>query len=186
MSVPAKSTDIIVNGDRIVLRKVTRADAQTIFENVRDREISRYTFIPHPYRLRDALHFIRFAQLQMKKGLEYHLGIELKSSERIIGMIGLMRVDLRNRNAEIGYWLSKSYWGQGLAGDALHLMLHFAFRELKLVRVYAHVMHPNHASARMLERAGFTREGCLRKHLLRSGRRLDLLYYGLLKQEYRP
>lgn len=186
MSAPVKSTEIGVDGDRIALRKVTRADAQSIYEHVRDREISRYTFIPHPYRLQDALRFIRFAQLQMKKGQEYHLGIELKSTGGIIGMIGLMRVDCRNRNAEVGYWLGNKYWGRGLAGEALNLMLHFAFREMKLVRVYAHVMHPNHASVRMLEKAGFTLEGCLRKHLLRDGRRLDLLYYGLLKQEYRP
>jgi len=177
--------DIHIEGDNVNLRKVTRADAQSIYEHAKDREISRYTFIPHPYKLRDALRFIRLTHQQMRKGREYHLGIEYKATGRVIGMVGLAGVNQRDQNAEVGYWLAKRYWGKGYAAEALHLMLRFGFKELKLVRIWARVMHPNLVSARLLENVGFTFEGRLRKSINQNGLWLDELRYAILKEEYR-
>ncbi len=173
-----------IEGKCVNLRKVTKADAQSIYEYARDREISRYTFIPHPYKREDALHFIKFTHQQMKKGKEYHLGVELKATDQIIGMIGIMQISRKHRRAEVGYWLGKSYWGKGYAAEALRLMLRFGFEQLKLIRITAGVMHPNLTSARMLEKAGFTFEGRLRKNFMQHGRWLDELRYGILKEEY--
>jgi RimJ/RimL family protein N-acetyltransferase len=173
-----------IEGKSINLRKVTRSDAQSIYEHAKDREISRYTFIPHPYKREDALHFIKFTHRQMKKEKEYHLGIELKTTGQIIGMIGMMQISQKHRRAEVGYWLGRSHWGKGYAAEALHLMLRYGFKELKLVRIWARVMHPNLASARMLEKIGFTFEGRLRKSLMQNGRWLDELRYGILKEEF--
>lgn len=174
-----------IEGTQVNLRKVTKADAESICQNARDSEISRYTFIPHPYKREDALQFIKFSQQQMKKAKEYHLGIELKATGRIIGMIGMMKISQKHRRAEVGYWLGKRYWGRGHAREALRLMLRFGFEELKLARITAGVMHPNHVSARMLERAGFTLEGRLRKSYMQHGRWLDELRYGILKAEFK-
>ncbi len=173
-----------IEGKSVNLRKVTKADAQSIYEHAKDREISRYTFIPHPYKREDALHFIKFTHLQMKKGKEYHLGIELKATGQIIGMIGMMQISRKHRRAEVGYWLGKSYWGKGYAAEALRLMLRFGFEQLKLVRITAGVMHPNLTSARMLEKAGFTFEGRLRKNFMQHSQWLDELRYGILKEEF--
>ncbi len=174
-----------IEGTKVNLRKVTKSDARSIYENARDKEISQYTFIPHPYKLEDALGFIRFAHKQMKKGREYHLGIELKITGQIIGMIGMMKISQKHRHAETGYWLGKSYWGKGYAGEALRLMLKFGFEQLKLVRITAGVMHPNLASARMLERVGFKLEGRFRKSFMQYGQWLDELRYGILREEFK-
>jgi len=121
----------------------------------------------------------------MKKGKEYHLGIELKATGQIIGMIGMMQISRKHRRAEVGYWLGKSYWGKGYAAEALRLMLRFGFEQLKLVRITAGVMHLNLTSARMLEKAGFTFEGRLRKNFMQHGQWLDELRYGILKEEFK-
>ncbi len=174
-----------LEGDNVNLRKVTKADAQSVYEHAKDREISRYTFIPHPYQREDALQFIKFSQQQLKKGKEYHLGIELKATGQIIGMMGMMKISEKHRRAEVGYWLAKSFWHRGYAGEALRLMLRFGFEKLKLVRITAGVMHPNLASSRMLEKAGFRFEGRLRKNFIQHGRWLDELRYGILKEEFK-
>ncbi len=176
---------IHIEGDNVNLRKVTKSDAQSIYEYARDKEISRYTFIPHPYKLRDALRFIRLTHQQIRKGREYHLGIELKDTDQIVGMVGLAGVNQRDRNAEVGYWLARKYWGRGYATEALRLMLWYGFSELKLIRIWARVMHPNLASARLLENVGFTFEGRLRKSINQNGRWLDELRYAILKEEYK-
>jgi RimJ/RimL family protein N-acetyltransferase len=66
----------------------------------------------------------------------------------------------------------------------LKLILDFGFKKLGLVRIYAKVMHPNTASAKLLESVGFKYEGKLRKSVYRWGKWFDMLIYGLLKEEY--
>ncbi len=171
-------------GTKINLRPVTKHDAQSIYQYARDKEISRYTFIPYPYKLEDALHFIRHTQIAARKGTEFNLGIESKVTGQIIGMIGLMYVSKKHQRAEIGYWVAKSFWGKGHATEAIRLMLRYAFDQLGLVRIVAGVLHPNAASARVLEKVGFLLEGCLRRHVLQHGQWLSEFRYGILKEEF--
>jgi RimJ/RimL family protein N-acetyltransferase len=72
-------------------------------------------------------------------------------------------------NAEIGCWLWKNFWGQGLAQEAIELMLNFAFKDLKLKRIWAKVVHLNKRSQILLRRTGFKYEGRLRKIHLEMG-----------------
>lgn len=109
----------------------------------------------------------------------------MKATGQIIGMISLMNVSEKNRNAEIGYWLGKKYWGKGYATEAVSLILRYGFKELKLFRIWARVFHPNLTSIRLLEKVGFTLEGRLRNNIKKSGRWLDELCYGILKTEYK-
>jgi RimJ/RimL family protein N-acetyltransferase len=176
---------MFIKGKNINLRKLTKADAPSLYENARDKEISKYTFIPHPYRLEDARRFIRLTQRQWHKDKGYNLGIELKSTGRVIGMIGLAKVDWKNKSAELGYWLGKRYWGKGYAAEAVKLMLWFGFGKLKLVRIWVRVFHHNHASARLLEKCGFTREGYLRKTYKKGKCWLDEYRYAILREEFK-
>ena len=100
-------------------------------------------------------------------------------------MISLMNIDEKNKNAEIGYWLGKKYWGKGIMREAVKLILQFGFKKLKLERIYAKVLHPNVASAKLLEKSGLRYEGRLRRATLRRGRWYDDLCFGILKTELR-
>jgi RimJ/RimL family protein N-acetyltransferase len=182
---------LVIEGKRIVLRTPEKSDARSIQENLNDKEVSRYTrIIPYPYTLRHARDFIKIAQQQQhRRGGSsreegYSFGIEIKQTHKIIGVISLTRLDCQNRNAEVGYWLGKKYWGRGLAKEALLGILDFGFGDLKLFRIYANVMHPNTASAKLLEKAGFELEGRMRKSVLKDGEWLDELRYSMLEEEY--
>jgi ribosomal-protein-alanine N-acetyltransferase len=67
--------------------------------------------------------------------------------------------------------------------DAVKAYVGYAFDELKLLRLTAHVFEFNAASARLLEKNGFKLEGRLRKHFRKDGALLNALYYGLLKED---
>ncbi len=102
----------------------------------------------------------------------------------MIGCVGLESISNKHRNCEAGYWLWKKYRGRGVMSEAVSLAVGFAFRELNLVRVHAHVMTGNEASSRILLKCGFKKEGLLRKRIKHRGRWRDLLLYSILREEW--
>ena len=88
-----------------------------------------------------------------------------------------------SRRARIAYWLAKPYWGQGLMTKAVTRYAEYAVTELDVVRLTAEVFAWNEASARVLQKAGFTQEGRLRKHREKDGALVDVRYFGLLRAD---
>lgn len=83
-------------------------------------------------------------------------------------------------DAELGYWLGRRHWGQGLATAAVAAFAPWVAEAHGLARLTARVFADNAASRRVLEKCGFTREGVLRRAARKGGRELDVLVYGLL------
>ena len=99
-----------------------------------------------------------------------------------VGTVGLTSVSTQPGTAEIGYFLSPDVWCNGYATDAVRSLAGYGFRERRLRRVYAKVLAGNGGSQRVLEKAGFEREGTLRDHWFRDGRHEDVYVYGLLNR----
>lgn len=181
MSVPRT---LALEGIRIRLRRLQDGDADDIHENVKDASVVRWTLrIPHPYPPGDALRFIRTSRYRWRQGSGYTFAILLEGTGRAIGIISLMDVDPEHLTAELGYWLGERYWGQGIATEAVSLVLRFAFDMLGLHRVEANAFTENCASCRVLEKNGFQREGIRRKARYRFGTWHDEVLYGLLGEE---
>jgi ribosomal-protein-alanine N-acetyltransferase len=123
--------------------------------------------------------------MKFSKKNPHNFGISLKSSGKIIGMIGLMNLNEFIRRADIGYWLGEKYWGQGIGTEALQAIVKYSFRKLKLVRLQAGVAVENKASAKLLKKAGFKKEG-LRRMAMRAkstGKWHDTYHFGLLRSD---
>ena len=170
---------ILIEGRIINLRTLKISDAYSIYKNAKDIEISKYTRLPYPYRLKYAYDFIRLCQENYKKKTDYELGIEWKKTGKIIGTISLMHLDNTLRSAEVGYWLGKQYWRRGITKEALTLILDYGFNTLELGRIYAKVLYANLPSIRLLQRAGFRYEGRVRKSFFRDGNWFDELLFAL-------
>ena len=173
-----------IEGKRINLRRLKRSDAKVLAARINDITVARNTFIPHPYGVKDAHEFIKKSHQQWRKGTCYTLMIEEPADGTVIGCVGLEGVSKKHRNCEAGYWLWKKYRGRGIMSEAVDLALRFAFRELKLVRVHAHVIPGNEGSVRVLLKCGFRHEGLLRKRIKQRGRWKDLLAYSILREEW--
>jgi RimJ/RimL family protein N-acetyltransferase len=76
------------------------------------------------------------------------------------------------------------YWSKGYGTDSMHVLLRFAFTELNLQRVTLSVFEYNPRAIRSYEKAGFRHEGRMRKVLNKEGRRWDVLYMGILREEW--
>lgn len=102
-------------------------------------------------------------------------------------MIGSGEITIRdtiNREGEIGYIFHPDYWGQGYATEVARLLVNFGFDELNLHRIYATCDPRNGASAKVLEKLGMVKEGCLRENLYIKGGWRDSFVYSILEHEW--
>jgi RimJ/RimL family protein N-acetyltransferase len=83
----------------------------------------------------------------------------------------------------LGYWLGEPFWNRGIATLAVRAMVEWAFTELDLIRIFAFVFESNTASARVLEKTGFTLEGTMRRAVFKRGRLMDQALYAILIDE---
>lgn len=145
------------------------ANNKMIWQNLRDA-------FPHPYELQDAKSFI----LRVKE-LNPKTMFAIATQKEAIGSIGLtLGKDVHRRTAEIAYMLAEPYWGIGIMTQAVKSLTEYAINDLNMLRVFAEPYTTNHASARVLEKAGFIREGILRSNALKNGKVLDQFIYSYI------
>jgi ribosomal-protein-alanine N-acetyltransferase len=172
----------ILDGNRIKLRKLKISDSEVIRDFAKDKKITKYTFVtPPPFTKKQAQDFISKVDKERKKGISYYFGIELKENRKLIGMMNLIKIDQKNKNAEVGFWIAGRYQCKGLAKEALNLILDFGFKKLKLRRIEARVLHKNKPAQKLLEKTGFKLEGKLRKKTFFKNQWFDDLIYGILR-----
>ena len=139
---------------RLTLRRPVRGDAERIAGLVDDFDVARMTTrIPHPYGEDGPRAFWSLAQAS--PGLEL-LVIDLVG-EGAVGSIGL--ADKGGILPEVGYWLGRPYWGEGLATEAVAALLRWAHAACGQRGLFAGHFADNPASGRVLEKAGFLYTG---------------------------
>ena len=94
-----------------------------------------------------------------------------------------LQEDVYRRSAEIGYWLGESFWGRGIVTAAVRTVTRFAFDTFDLVRIFAFVFAWNHASGRVLEKAGYLREGVMRQSVFKEGQMIDAFLYAITRDQ---
>ena len=172
-------------GEGYSLTSLRAEDRQTCLLHLNESEdISQWTMsIPYPYTETDFENWSKLIARQTDVGSEHQTWMIRDPSDFMIGACGLDHIVLGHR-AEIGYWLAKSYWRQGIATRAVRCLCHHAFGEYGLERITAGVFTGNKASARVLEKNGFVEEGTLRRHLKKDEELIDTWTFALLKDEF--
>jgi RimJ/RimL family protein N-acetyltransferase len=157
------------------LRPYEDGDVASIARNANDRGVWRNMRdqFPHPYGEDEARTWIALNQADPA-----HRNLAIVVDGEAVGGIGIIpQQDVFSRSAEIGYWLGAAYRGRGVATAAVSGLSDRLFATTSLVRLFAGVFEPNRASARVLEKAGYTLEGRLRKAVYKDGELLDQLLY---------
>ena len=117
-------------------------------------------------------------------GTGTRLAVVRTSDDVFIGWCSLTKWNREYRSASMGYCFASSAWGQGYASEAARSVLTWAFNSLDLNRVQAETDTRNGASARVLEKLGFVREGMLREDCIVDGEVSDSWIYGLIRREW--
>lgn len=174
----------IIETNRLVLRKIEAGDANSVFAYLSDKEVMKYYGLAPFENISDALSEIAWYQtiIDNKTGIRW--GITLKEEDEVIGSCGFLNMVPEHYRTEIGYELSRNYWGQGIAGEALKAVVSYGFEHYSLQRIEALIEPPNLTSLKLVEKQGFIREGLLRNYEFTNGKFDDLYMYSLLKQDF--
>jgi RimJ/RimL family protein N-acetyltransferase len=120
-----------------------------------------------------------------ERGENIRLGVVLKKTEELIGLVYLTEVDHVNKRARSGWWIGNpDERGSGYATEACILLLRYAFEELSLQRVEARLLVENDASMRLAENVGYKKEGVLRSFVFKNNRKNDVAVYSIMRNEY--
>ncbi len=161
------------------LREWQLGDVESLVRHANDPEVSRrlgHRF-PYPYTDEDACIFISQA-LHLPGEKCYAIEVNGEAS----GGIGVHPGEgVESRSAELGYWLGRAYWGEGIVSAAVSALVPHALRELLLYRLHARVFADNLASMRVLEKSGFVREAILRKLVFKHDKLMDMVIYAITR-----
>ena len=166
----------------VLLRRPGLADVPAIAAACNNPEIARWVPVPVPYTPADARAFIGEMADGWAAGTAIAFAIEDRASGALAGMIGLHPGDAPAR-ATVGYWLAPGARGRGLATRAVRLLATWAFADPALQRLELLTLVGNDASGRVALRAGFRREGILRRYLPFRGRAVDAVMYAIVRDE---
>jgi ribosomal-protein-alanine N-acetyltransferase len=146
------------------------ANDRDVWLNLRDR-------FPHPYSFTDAVAYIGSVALQTPP----RSFVIVLAGEPVGGIILDLGEDTERCSAEIGYWLGRAFWGRGVMTAAVRAVTAYAFGSLDLLRVFALPFTENAASVRVLEKAGYVREGLLRSSAIKAGQVRDQYLYAAVR-----
>ena len=173
----------MIETDRLILRNLRMDDVSEYYKYHTDLNLLEY-YDWKPDTIADAKADIESVIQDCSNQIRVHWAITMKDNDVIIGDLGLL-IDSFKLKAEINYIISKSYMGQGIMSEALKTVISYSFKETDIIRVQALSVPENQHSNNLLIRAGFYREGLLRKYGYNTitSKPVDLVMWALLKYE---
>ena len=175
----------LFEGELVRLKAINpETDADAIARWTQDSEYARFldSNIARPLRSKSLKE--EFEKESIKND-QYDFSIHISGDDRLIGFIGLGGISWVHGVAWVGIGIGeKDCWGKGYGTDAMQVVLRFAFEELNLHRVSLNVFEYNPRAVRSYEKAGFVHEGRLQRSLNRNGKRWDIIFMGILRDEW--
>lgn len=168
------SLELLHEKHAIELYEVARSDRQHL-----RTWLSWVDRMDSPSYIRD---FVKGSVIRNQTGVEYAFVIMYHG--RIIGRVGVYKIEAYNRVGELGYWIIKEFEGRGYVMRSVQRLLEFCFVALNLQRIEIRCATGNLRSQRIPLRLGFTREGVLREVERIGDRRVDHVLFSLLKREF--
>lgn len=174
----------MLKGEKVLLRAFKREDLQRqwAFNNDLEMEVLGGGDPPEPQALeRLEAEFDASTQKGGRDGTSF----AIEADDKYIGGCALFHFDQIAHTCEMGIGIGdRAYWGYGYGRDAIRVLLDYAFRLRNLHKVWLTVNSDNERAIRSYERCGFVEEGRLRKHVWNNGRYIDLVYMGVLREEW--
>lgn len=172
-----------LESERLLLRQMTPEDVNEVFEIRSNPELMKY--IPRPIlkNKEEALELINTINNNILKNEGINWAITLKPDNKLLGYIGHYRIKWEDFRSEIGYMILPEAQGKGIVSEAVSLVIKYGFEEMQMHSLEAVIDPENNASARVLEKNGFVKEGHFRENEFFNGKFYDSVIYSLLKSD---
>jgi len=174
--------DLVLKTERLTLRPLDDSDLDAIVVAARDPLTEHWLPLPRPYLVDHARGFVHeIAPAALASGRGLIRAIECEGE--LAGVIDFKSTDWNNGETEIGYWTHPAFRGRGIMVEAVTAMTRYALTEAGLQRVVVRVATGNAPSARVAEKAGFTREGVARNAGYIHDGRVDLAIFSFIRPD---
>ena len=148
---------------RLLLRRFTVEDVEDMFNNwATDPEVTRFLTWPLHASVEVTRELLKDWTARYEDGGYFNWAMEYKETGRVIGNISAVKINEKVESADIGYCMSRAFWGQGLMPEALSAVMDYLFDVVGLNRVAACHDANNPKSGRVMDKAGMKLEGILR------------------------
>ncbi|MBS7565943.1 GNAT family N-acetyltransferase [Mucilaginibacter sp. Bleaf8] len=168
-----------IAGDGFVLREWYLEDAISLQQQANNPNVAACLLdrFPHPYTLSDAVGWLN---TKIKQNPMVNFAIDVDGSA--VGGIGLeMRQDVYRKTPLLGYWLGEDYWSRGIMPKAIRLITEYAFAQLDIICIQACILSKNPRSMRVLEKAGYQKQGILQRSVIKHEQIYDEHVYATFK-----
>lgn len=175
----------LTNTPRVTFRPISVTDADALFPIWSDPRVTEFLVLEPFVSVEEAAAMAELLANLPERGEGARWVMTEAATGRIMGTLGFHNVKREHRRAEIGYEIAPQFWGAGLMSEALQSLLQHCFHNENTNRLEAFVNLGNERSYRVLERAGFLREGTLRNYEFARGRFIDQIVFSLLEGDWR-
>ncbi len=172
--------------ERLILRKFTREDAPKMFQNwASDPDVPRYmTWKAHKSVAETEAYLDSIVAKYPENWYEWC--VVWKETGEPVGSVGCINPSEEVQSIEIGWCLSRLYWGRGIMPEAANRVLRHLFEEVGANRVSSCHFLENPKSGRVMQKIGMTCEGTLRQNAKdNEGNLVDVKVYSILREEWR-
>ena len=175
-----------IQTERLTIRLAERSDLPSLLEVNANDAVTRYLPYESWKGIADGEAWFNRVSARFAASEAGQFVIVHRETGRVIGTCLLFGFNSLSARAEVGYVLAQAYWGAGFMLEAMTAFVGFAFEQVGLRRLEAEIDPRNGASAKLLERLGFVREGLLRQRWSVKGEISDSGLYGLLRTQWPP
>ena len=176
---------MIINIDEnIKIELINENHSQPIFDIVDQNRIHLRQWLPFVDRMQTvefAENFVKGTMQRNKDGNEF--AFVIIENDKVIGRIGVYKIDGQNKIGEIGYWLAENLQGKGIITKSCKALIDFCFSDLQLNRIEIKCGTENFKSKTIPQKLNFTKEGVIREGELLYDKFIDLNLYSLLKTD---
>jgi len=165
------------------LKEISAGDIQYIFRGLSNPEITKYYDVHYP-TLESTQEQMDWYHNLKKDGTGIWWGIYGIDDDQFRGAAGYNGLDKVHKKAEIGLWLLKEFWGNGILKEVMPKLFEIGFQSLELNRIEGFVVSDNVKCKNALEKINFTYEGTMRDCEVKNGRTISVDIYSILKQEW--
>lgn len=175
---------VILRTERLILRKFVIQDAEEMFANwSNDAKVAKYMRWNAHLNIDETRKNLHIRINKYQEPNTYYWAITLKSINKPIGNIALISSNEYDSCADVAYCIGRSFWGQGIAAEALARVLEFGLTEVNFNRIEAYHSVNNIASGRAMQKAGMKYEGRMRQKYRSHVGFEDCDLYAILKED---
>lgn len=175
-----------LESDRLLLRQLNSNDIDDVFAIRSNPNLMKYIPRPLLQTKNEALDLINLMNQKIIDNQAINWAIIEKNSQKFVGFLGHYRIQWENYRSEIGYMVLEEFKGNGYTTEAVKLICEYGFKHMQMHSLEGVIDPENIASARVLEKNGFVKEGHYLENEYFDGKFWDSTVYSLLKRNFTP